>query len=364
MKELEADKIINTTHPRITRKLYGHEPTKNTFLESLKKDKLHHAWLIHGPKGVGKATLAWKIVKLLQNDYQNFDELEDNNTITTISRRIEALSEQSVLLCRRKFDETKKKFLQEISVDEIRKINHFFSLSSTELKYRIVIIDTINELSISGSNALLKILEEPPKNGIFILICDNKHSILPTIISRCRILECNSLLFQDFQKALLSSCNKKMEIEKLEKLYFISRGSIDKAIELEFHNGLEIFENLIEILLFFNGNDKEKIWKLISQKHSFDTTKEYHKFLIILLLSAITHIGNSLATNKNSPLISKSKLVKNDPEKKDEENYFPYSLIYSIILEDLNNALKVNLNLADTLLSSFIKIEKINNSFK
>ena len=126
MKEIEADKIPNVQHPRNNKKLYGHKTAKSVFLECYNKEKLHHAWLIHGPKGVGKATFAWKIVKLLQNNYKNFDELENQKVLTLTSRRIEALSEQSILLCRRKFDYSKNKLNKEISIEDIRRINHFF----------------------------------------------------------------------------------------------------------------------------------------------------------------------------------------------------------------------------------------------
>ena len=232
MSELEADKLLNVPHPRTNKKMFGHESSKNIFIKSLKKNKLHHAWLIHGPKGVGKATLAWKITKLLQNGLHNFDQIEDENKLSLTSRRIEALSEQSVLLCRRQFDKTKKKLLQEISVNEIRKINHFFSLSNTISKYRIVIIDNINELSISASNALLKLLEEPPLDGIFILICENKRSVLPTIISRCRILECNSLDFKNFEKGMLSIYDKRNDSsENINHLFELSGVSIGKSIK-------------------------------------------------------------------------------------------------------------------------------------
>ena len=74
MEELEADKIPNVPHPRKNKKIYGHNSAKGLFLKSLNTEKLHHAWLIHGPKGVGKATLAWKIVKLLQNGFKTFEK--------------------------------------------------------------------------------------------------------------------------------------------------------------------------------------------------------------------------------------------------------------------------------------------------
>ena len=357
MSELEADKLPNVPHPRTNKKMFGHESSKNIFIKSLKKNKLHHAWLIHGPKGVGKATLAWKITKLLQNGLHNFDQIEEENKLSLTSRRIEALSEQSVLLCRRQFDKTKKKLLQEISVNEIRKINHFFSLSNTTSKYRIVIIDNINELSISASNALLKLLEEPPLDGIFILICENKRSVLPTIISRCRILECNSLDFKNFEKGMLTIYDKEnMTPENLNQLFELSGGSIGKSIEIFDNNGLEIFNKLINILISDNEEQLEKFWELLLFRHNFETAKEYHKFLFEFVLYAIALIGKSLVTKKNSSLF-KLKLKK---ENNHHEDYFPYSLLHSVILKDLNNALEVNLNLSDLLFTSVLKIIKIN----
>ena len=354
MEELEADKIHNVPHPRKNKTIYGHNSAKNLFLKSLNTEKLHHAWLIHGPKGVGKATLAWKIVKLLQNGFKTFEKVDQESQLSLISKRIEALSEQNIFLCRRQFEKSKKKFLKEISVDEIRKINHFFSLTSTTSNYRIVIIDNINELSISASNALLKILEEPPSNGIFILISENKRSVLPTIISRCRILECNFLNFEDFEKAILSLNIKNLSTEKLTKLFHMSNGSVGKALEIEQHNGIEIFDQLVKILIFDIKKNDENIWELISANHGFETTKEYHKFLFNLLLFVIAHISKSLATKQ------KSFLITNDYHNKNaDEMYFSYSLIYTIIIEDLNEALKVNLNLADILFTTFLKIKKI-----
>ena len=83
MSELEADKLLNVPHPRTNKKIFGHESSKNIFIKSLKKNKLHHAWLIHGPKGVGKATLAWKITKLLQNGLHNFDQIDNKLSLTS-----------------------------------------------------------------------------------------------------------------------------------------------------------------------------------------------------------------------------------------------------------------------------------------
>ena len=139
----------------------------------------------------------------------------------------------------------------------------------------------------------------------------------------------------------------------------MSEGSVGKALEIQQHSGIEIFDKLVQILIFEDTQNNENIWELITAKHNFETTKDYHKFLFNLLLSAIAQISKSLVTKQKSFLINTNINNTNDDEK-----YFPYSLIYSIIIEDLNEALKVNLSLADILFTSFLKINKITKDLK
>ena len=139
----------------------------------------------------------------------------------------------------------------------------------------------------------------------------------------------------------------------------MSEGSVGKALEIQQHSGIDIFDKLVQILIFEDTQNDENIWELITAKHNFESTKDYHKFLFNLLLSAIAQISKSLVTKQKSFLISTNINNTNDDEK-----YFPYSLIYSIIIEDLNEALKVNLSLADILFTSFLKINKITKDLK
>ena len=139
----------------------------------------------------------------------------------------------------------------------------------------------------------------------------------------------------------------------------MSEGSVGKALDIQQHSGIDIFDKLIQILIFEDTQNDENIWELITAKHNFETTKDYHKFLLNLLLSAIAQISKSLVTKQKSFLINTNINNTNDDEK-----YFPYSLIYSIIIEDLNEALKVNLSLADILFTSFLKINKITKDLK
>ena len=166
--------------------LLGHEKQIDCLLESIKKSQIPNAWLFHGPMGVGKASLALNVAKVLSNiDFSNKDyvrrisEKDIRNPQTTININ-------NIFYCKRRWDNKKKHFQKYISIEDIRELNRKFSLSSADNSYKVCIVDTTEDLNLSASNSLLKILEEPPKSTLFILVSNNQYSILPTILSRCQ----------------------------------------------------------------------------------------------------------------------------------------------------------------------------------
>ena len=172
------------------------------FLDALDQAKLHHSWLITGIRGVGKATLAWRIAKfILTNRWvkwtpkdirknilqENLDKTEGTVKQSDYAKII-AESDPRLSVVRRGFDEKRKAFRSNIVVDDIRRLKSFFSMSVSDGGNRVVIIDCADEMNINAANALLKILEEPPKNSLFLIICHNPQTLLSTIKSRCREL--------------------------------------------------------------------------------------------------------------------------------------------------------------------------------
>ena len=105
----------------------------------------------------------------------------------------------NIFFCKRKWDDKKKLFQKNISIDDIRELSRKFYLSSTDYSYKVCIVDTTEDLNISASNSLLKMLEEPPKNTLFILVSNNKQSILPTILSRCQKISFQKLNEDDLR---------------------------------------------------------------------------------------------------------------------------------------------------------------------
>ena len=205
----EVDRQDGTNHPRHTEILYGHKTSQLDFLDAFNTGRLHHAWMISGPKGIGKATLGYKISKFILSRNQSSDliksELQNTLDIPNdhpVSKRINALGEPNLYLVRRTWDEKLKKFKQNITVDEIRKLKNFFNMSATDGGWRVAIIDSADEMNNSAANALLKILEEPPKKVLILLITHQPLRLMPTIRSRCRSLTCKSLSSEDLTKAL------------------------------------------------------------------------------------------------------------------------------------------------------------------
>jgi DNA polymerase III subunit delta' len=184
----EPDRTLGAPHPRATARLIGQDAAETTFLTAFNTGRLHHAWLITGPRGVGKATLAWRIAKFLlatpDDDGGMFAppppitlDLPDS----PILHRINALSESRLFLLRRPYDEKTARLRAEITVDEVRKMKSYFTLSAADGGRRVAIIDAVDDMNTAAANALLKLLEEPPAKVTLLLIAHQPARLLPTI---------------------------------------------------------------------------------------------------------------------------------------------------------------------------------------
>jgi DNA polymerase-3 subunit delta' len=178
--ELEPDCEAGCAPPREVESLVGHEAAICEFEALQRGGRLHHAWLVTGPKGVGKASLAyWLAGRLLAG------EADDD----AARQKIRAQAHPNLLTIRRPWDDKRKRWKGEITIDEIRRVPDFFSRSAGEAGWRIAIIDSMDELNNNASNALLKTLEEPPQKGLLFLLTHSPGRLLPTIRSRCRRLD-------------------------------------------------------------------------------------------------------------------------------------------------------------------------------
>ena len=249
----QSDQIEGAPHPRETPVLFGQQDAEAAFLDAFNQGRLHHSWLITGPKGVGKATLAWNIARFLlvsDEDTGMFAAPPSENLHVSpdhpVFHRIVALAEPGVFLCRRPWDEKKKRLKTAITVDEVRKLKSFFTLSSADGGWRIAIVDAADEMNKSAENALLKILEEPPAKTILLLISHQPAKLLPTIRSRCGALRCKPLspdaLHQVMEQAGFPEENNTEDLARL------SGGSAGETIDLLANDGLETYRDILSLL--------------------------------------------------------------------------------------------------------------------
>ena len=248
-------------HPRRAADLFGHTEAERTLLDAYNSNRLAHAWMLCGPKGIGKATLAYRFARFLLAQSDGAKEtglfasdlpITKTNSLFVDSKapvfgRVAAGSHADLMSIERKYDEKKGKFKNEIIVDDIRRIANFFSLSAAEGGWRVIIIDSADELNSNAANALLKVLEEPPTSAILLLISHNYRCLLPTIRSRCRKLVLSTLT-EDAVTELLLKNHPEMLLSDASFLAHLSDGSIGRALDLEEEGGLQLYRDIFSLL--------------------------------------------------------------------------------------------------------------------
>lgn len=263
---LEADRVEGAPHPRDALRLIGQDAAEAGFLDAHAGGRLHHAWLLTGPRGVGKATLAWRIARFLLAEPADEGGLFGDAPPAPasleiapdhpIARRVAALSEPRLKLIRRGWDEKAKRLKTVISVDDVRGLNSFFGLSAAEGGRRVVIVDAADEMNVSAANALLKLLEEPPDRATLLLISHRPARLLPTIRSRCRELRLAPLAPDALAEAVAAAGFAPPE--DAGALAELSGGSVGEAIRMLSGDGLALYAEIVGIAATLPSADRPR----------------------------------------------------------------------------------------------------------
>ncbi|MCK4712640.1 MAG: DNA polymerase III subunit delta' [Marinosulfonomonas sp.] len=265
----EPDRVEGAPHPRETRALIGQSKAEAEFLTAYNSGRLHHAWLVTGPRGVGKATLAWKLARFLLaepvDDGGMFGDAPKPTSLEVsdahpVAHRLLALSEPRLFLLRRAWDDKTKKLKSVITVDEARKLRNFFALSAADGGRRVVIVDAADEMNPNAANALLKLLEEPPERTTLFLISHQPSRLLPTIRSRCRELRCNPLTPEDMAIALTAA--GAAPANNPTALAALAAGSVGEALRLTNLGGLDTYQEIIGVFATLPQLDRSRALRL------------------------------------------------------------------------------------------------------
>jgi DNA polymerase-3 subunit delta' len=179
--------MTEALHPRDTFAYDGGEGVEAAFLEAQARGRLHHAWLLTGPEGVGKATFAYRAARrLLGARPDPRFGLLGSNPDDPVSRQVSSRSHPDLMVLEREGEDGKAR--KYIAVDDARRLPEFFAKAPGSAPFRVAIIDAADDMNINAANALLKTLEEPPTRGVLFLVSHAPGGLIATIRSRCRRL--------------------------------------------------------------------------------------------------------------------------------------------------------------------------------
>jgi DNA polymerase-3 subunit delta' len=232
----EPDRLEDAPHPREQLALFGHEAAERAFLEAAASGRLHHAWLIGGPKGVGKATLAYRMARMLLAQPRTGAPARTLEVAKEhpVQRLIAAQAHPNLAILRRAPATDKKAASTTIPVDAVRKAMGLFASTAADGGYRVCIVDSADDLIAASANALLKMVEEPPPRSIFLIVSHAPQRVLPTIRSRCRRLTLRPLAPADVRRAVGSLGPPWTEHapEALEAAIGMGEGSVRRTLEM------------------------------------------------------------------------------------------------------------------------------------
>jgi DNA polymerase-3 subunit delta' len=348
----EPDRQPGAPHPRETAVLFGQDRAQAAFLKAATSGRLHHAWAITGPRGIGKATLAWRIGRWLVagGEGASLAMTADN----PVFGQVAALGSPQVFLARRPWDEMGERLRSAITVEEVRAMKAFFQLTAADGGWRVSIVDSADELNGAAANALLKILEEPPPRAMLLLVCHRPSGLLPTIRSRCRSLRCQPLSSEALA-ASLTALGTPPPPERAAALAILADGSVAAALGLVVGDGLTRYGEIVELLGGSMPLDRGRIIALADAAAGRDAADRYglildltHRALGRLALAAS---GGAVEPISDAEAALFARLGATPPQGR----------LWAALLSDLvgraAHARAVNLDPAQVILDSFLQID-------
>ncbi len=266
----EADRLGAWPHPRETEGVIGHETARTRLSERLNAGRIAHGWIVGGPPGIGKATLAYDFAAEVLS-------LEDGDTTQT-RRLIAAQAHPRLLVLRRQVNPQTKKLRTRIAVDDVRRLKQFLG-TTAGAGWRVVLVDSADDLNANSANALLKSLEEPPPRTLFFLIASSAGRLLPTIASRCERLRLRPLSDDNTRHAVYAACKAAQvdppENDALEPILAAARGRPRRALELLADGGTDAFALVRRMFAALPRVDDGDVFRLIDMASDAKSGVDY-----------------------------------------------------------------------------------------
>jgi DNA polymerase III subunit delta' len=343
----EAERLGEFPHPRETHAIFGHAAAEATLAQAFAGGRLHHAWLLAGRAGIGKATLAYRMARHVLARPEERDPAAS-------TRQVVQLAHPGLLVLRRPYDLKSKRVLSIISVDEVRRLRGFLGLTGAEDGWRVVIVDSADELNANAANALLKSLEEPPPRALFLLVTSQPSGLLPTIRSRCRRLDLASLDAESLRRAaeaaMAGAGLKPPPVDKWPQLARLADGSVRAALQLA-TGGIELSERVEQILSRLPDLDWPALHTLAD---ALTGEPQRYEMFCTLLLDRLARLVRASVSGQGSPAETALAAGLIPPARRPA-----WAELWQAILRDKADADALNLDRKALIVRTFARIETV-----
>lgn len=237
--------------PRQTEILVGHQAAERVLLDAYRSGRMHHGWVLVGERGIGKATLAFRLARFVfaHPDPDSHDVAAARNLAVhaghPAAHHLAVGVHPNLLHLQREWNAKGSKFRSEIAVDTVRRVNQFLGTTAGEEGWRVVIVDPADDMNRSAANAILKNLEEPPRRTLFLLITRSRGALLPTILSRCRTLDLAPLSPAETHAVLQGIAPEFADPREDGLAAALAGGSPRRLLELRKNDGVELYRLML-----------------------------------------------------------------------------------------------------------------------
>lgn len=273
----EAENVIEAP-AAATREIFGQDKAIDAFLSAGQGERLAHGWVFNGRRGVGKMSFALLVARAVLTN----GPPHDRHALTVGFDSAEGHlvtqgSHPDLRVVCRDIAEGQK----QIDIDQVRQLKNFFAHSAARSRWRVAIIDAVDDMTRNATNALLKILEEPPSNSLLILVNHNQGRLLGTLRSRCRMLHFNELP-QDIMLQQLSRLCPRADQKTLSAAAFLAEGSLSEAMFLIQNGGFEHYKAMLDALIALGDDNFDAIHSFSDFVASRDDITRFDAFMTLI----------------------------------------------------------------------------------
>ena len=248
------DALEGVPLPRATHILVGHEAGERALLDAYRSGRMHHGWVLVGERGIGKATLAFRLARFVfAHPDPDAAEVAAARDLAVspehpAAHRVAVGVHPNLLHLQREWNPKGSRFRTDIAVETVRRINHFLGTTAGEEGWRVMIVDPADDMNRNAANAILKNLEEPPRKTLFLLVSRSRGALLPTILSRCRTLDIAPLSPAETDAVMQTIAPDLAGAREGGLAAALAGGSPRRLIELRQDDGVELYKLMLRAI--------------------------------------------------------------------------------------------------------------------